>query len=222
MTAPRADVRRERVRRRRRRGWLRIRAVLAGGLVLGIGSAATLAAWTDNEYSTATVTSGRFGIVGSMNGGAFTDHATSPGATLTFSPALGAVYPGVTGYTGVQLRSATTATGGFDSVPGVVRMQTSTAATGPLAAALLYAVRIIPAGSTCTATTFAASSTIIVADGTALTTAVAASGVNTQTLQAAGASTLNYCIQVGLPATAADDTQNLTATVTWQFAGSTS
>lgn len=222
MTPVRAELRREHVRRRRRRSWLRARAVLAGGLVLGIGAAVTLAAWTDNEYSTATVASGRFGIVGAMSGGAFGDHSSSPGATLTFAPALGAIYPGVTGYTGVQIRSATVASGGFDSVPGVVRMQTATAATGTLAAALVYAVRIIPAASTCNATTFAASTTIVVADNTALTTAVPASGVNTQTLQAAGGNTLAYCIQIGLPTTAADNTQNGTATVVWQFAGSTS
>jgi hypothetical protein len=128
----------------------------------------------------------------------------------------------VVGFTSVQIRTATVASGGFDSVPGVVRMQTATAASGVLASALVYAVRIIPSASTCNAASFTASTTIIVPDATALTTAVAASGTNTQALQAAGANTVSYCIRIELPTTAADNTQNGTAAVTWQFAGSTS
>lgn len=192
--------------------------------MLGIGGAATLAAWNDSEFSTATVTSGRFGIVGASNAGAFADHASSPGATLTltYTPTTTAFYPGVVGFTSVQIRTASVASGGFDSVPGVVRMQTSTAATGVLASALVYGVRIIPGASTCNAASFTASSTIIVPESTVLTTAVAASGTNTQALQAAGANTVSYCIRMELPTTAADNTQNGTATVTWQFAGSTS
>ena len=65
---------------------MRLRAVLAGGLVLGIGTTATLAAWNDSEYATTTVTASRFGIVGNTNGGAFTEHATSAAAATMSSP----------------------------------------------------------------------------------------------------------------------------------------
>lgn len=66
----------------------RIKAVLAGGLVLGLGAAITLAAWTDQEFATGTFTAGKFNLVGSADGLTFADHATTdPGvpAALSFS-----------------------------------------------------------------------------------------------------------------------------------------
>ncbi|MDL9978993.1 SipW-dependent-type signal peptide-containing protein [Microbacterium candidum] len=217
--------RRDRARRRRRLRWMRARALLAGGLVLGVGASITFAAWTDSEYATTTVASGRFGIVGAVNGGStFTDHATTPGATLTFSPALTAVYPGSgAGFTTVQIRTAAVAAGGFDSVPGVVRMQTSTAATGNLASALVYAVRVVPSGSSCNEALFAnATAPVIVPNATPLTTSVPTAPDMPQTLQAAGGSTVTFCVRIELPTTAPDTSQNGTASVVWLFAGATS
>ncbi|WP_438353662.1 SipW-dependent-type signal peptide-containing protein [Microbacterium sp. CJ88] len=209
--------------RQRGRRWPRLRALLAGGLVLGIGATVTLAAWTDSEYTAATLTAGRFGILGSMNGAAFADHATSPGATLTFSPALGAVYPGAPpGFTTVQIRTASTASGGFNSVAGTVSMQTSTAATGGLAGALVYAVRVIPTGSSCNEALFSnAAAPVIVPNATPLTTAVGASAANVQTVAASAGSTVSYCVRIALPLTAPDGIQNSSTPVVWQFAGTT-
>lgn len=59
-----------------KRGWTKARAILAGGLVLGVGAAITLAAWTDNEWATGVFGSGNFGIEGSTDGTAFSDHPT--------------------------------------------------------------------------------------------------------------------------------------------------
>jgi predicted ribosomally synthesized peptide with SipW-like signal peptide len=211
-------------RRWRVRHRLRLRALLAGGLVLGIGATVTLAAWSDSEYTAATFTSGRFGILGGSNGGSFADHPTSPGPTLVFSPVLTGVYPGSgAGFTSVQIRTASVASGGFDSVAGVVRLQTSTAATGNLAAALVYAVRVMPSGALCNEALFSnAAAPVIVPNATPLTTAVAASAANVQTLPAAAGGTVSYCIRIELPTAAADNAQNGTATVTWQFAGANS
>lgn len=206
-----------------RGAFLRVRAALAGALVLGVGAFATLAAWTDDEWATATVTSGRFGIVGSISGGAFADHPTSPGGSLSFTPVLSGVYPGSpAGFTTVQIRTASAASGGFDSVPGVVRMQTTTSATGNLAAALVYAVRVVPSGSSCNEALFSnASAPVIVANATALSTDVPSTPDAPQALQAAGANTVTFCIRIALPSTAPDNAQNLTTSVTWRFAGST-
>jgi predicted ribosomally synthesized peptide with SipW-like signal peptide len=217
----RRDRRQSRVPRGRRPAWLRVRAILAGGLVFGIGAAVTVAAWTDDEYSSATITSGRFGIVGSVNGAAFTDHASSPGPSLTFTPTLGAVYPGSpAGFTTVQVRTASVATGGFDSVPGVVRMSASTLPSDALAAALVYAVRLVPSGSSCNEALFSnGAATVIVPNATTLSTQVPA---NVQSVSAAGALTLSYCIRIALPDTAGTGSQSLTTSVTWQFAGATS
>ncbi|MBB5639453.1 SipW-dependent-type signal peptide-containing protein, partial [Cryobacterium roopkundense] len=52
----------------------RIRAVLAGGLVLGVGAAVTLAAWNDSEFAQGSFAAGAFNLVGSTNGTTFTDN----------------------------------------------------------------------------------------------------------------------------------------------------
>ena len=63
----------------------RIYAVLAGGLVLGVGTAVTLAAWNDSEFAKSTFTAGSFVFQGSTDGTAFADHASEAGAAdLTF------------------------------------------------------------------------------------------------------------------------------------------
>ena len=79
--------------KRRRRSRM-IRAILAGGLVLGVGTAVTLAAWNDSEFVTGTFTAGSFNLEGSTtNGTTFTDHATSPGGALAFSVPATALSP---------------------------------------------------------------------------------------------------------------------------------
>ena len=55
----------------------KILAVLAGGLVLGVGVAVTLAAWNDSEFATGTFTAGSFNLEGSTTGdtdAAYSDH----------------------------------------------------------------------------------------------------------------------------------------------------
>lgn len=67
-----------------RRGHRKVAAILAGGLVLGIGTMATLASWNDSEYATASFTSGTFKLQGSADGETFADHA-DPGAAASLS-----------------------------------------------------------------------------------------------------------------------------------------
>ena len=81
MTAERGETAAE-----TRRGWTKARAILAGGLVLGVGAAITLAAWTDNEWATGVFGSGNFGIEGSTDGTAFSDHPSeAEAADLAFT-----------------------------------------------------------------------------------------------------------------------------------------
>lgn len=64
----------------------RVRAVLAGGLVLGVGAAVTLAAWNDSEFATGAFASGHFDLRGSTDGTTFGDHsAAAAAATLGFT-----------------------------------------------------------------------------------------------------------------------------------------
>jgi predicted ribosomally synthesized peptide with SipW-like signal peptide len=96
--------------KRRRRSRM-IRAILAGGLVLGVGTAVTLAAWNDNEFVTGTFTAGTFNMQGSTTDGiAFTDHPTSPGGALAFSVPAAALSPNdtVTAPFAVRLAANTT------------------------------------------------------------------------------------------------------------------
>ncbi|CAH0155832.1 hypothetical protein SRABI76_00909 [Microbacterium oxydans] len=189
----------------------RIRAVLAGGLVFGIGAAATLAAWNDSEYAAATFQAGRFDIVGAVDGATFASHATTgAAATLSFALAPTAMAPGTTTYALFSVKTAN------PSVAGTLQLNAGTPGGTGLATYLTYGVRTI-AGTTCNGTTYPAG-TAVVADGSALT----ANGATTQAVTANGGAQVNYCIAVTLPTTAANAAQGLTMTQTWQFIGTSS
>jgi predicted ribosomally synthesized peptide with SipW-like signal peptide len=64
----------------------RVRAILAAGLVLGLGATITLAAWNDSEFVRGTFTAGTFNLVGSSDGTTYANHATvGAPATLAFT-----------------------------------------------------------------------------------------------------------------------------------------
>ena len=64
----------------------RLKAILAGGLVLGVGAAVTLAAWNDSEFAQGTFTAGAFNLEGSTDGTSYDDHADQAApALLDFS-----------------------------------------------------------------------------------------------------------------------------------------
>lgn len=204
-------VTRSEMRERRRLRSRRLRAVLAGGLVLGIGVAATLAAWNDSEYGAASFTAGRFDIVGAVDGATFSSHATTgAAATLNFVLAPTAMAPGNSTYALFSVKTAN------PSVAGTLQLTAGTPGGTGLATYLTYGVRTI-AGTTCNSTTYAAG-TAVVADGSALT----AGGSATQVVTANGAAQVNYCFAVTLPLTAPNAAQGLTMTQTWQFLGTSS
>lgn len=68
----------------------RLRAVLAGGLVLGIGAAVTLAVWTDTVHlKTDVSTGGGIDLEASIDGGAYAQYDTAGTAgVITFSTGL--------------------------------------------------------------------------------------------------------------------------------------
>ncbi|MGH3691881.1 MAG: SipW-dependent-type signal peptide-containing protein [Microbacterium sp.] len=204
-------VTRSEMRERRRLRSRRLRAVLAGGLVFGIGVTATLAAWNDSEYGTASFTAGKFDIVGAIDGTTFSSHATTgAAATLNFQLAPTAMAPGNSTYALFSVKTVN------PSVAGTLQLTAGTPAGTGLATYLTYGVRTI-AGTTCNSTTYAAG-TAVVADGSALT----AGGSATQVVTANGAAQVNYCFAVTLPLTAPNAAQGLTMTQTWQFLGTSS
>lgn len=202
----------------------RIRALLAGGLVLGLGATATLAAWNDSEFGTATFTAGKFDLVGATDGATFTGHATTgTAATLSFVVAPTAMAPGNTTYALFSVKTAN------PSVAGTLQLTAGVPAGTGLAAYLTYGVRLVPTAATasqsCTAATYAAASaaaTVVVADGSALTVNGAATATVPQAVTANGGNQLNYCFAVTLPTAALNGAQGLNMTQTWQIQGTSS
>lgn len=71
------------------------KAFLAGGLVLGVGAAVTLAAWNDSEFAEGIFNSGSFDIEGSADGTTFASHDTPAEAQqLSFEVAADNLAPG--------------------------------------------------------------------------------------------------------------------------------
>ncbi|MDQ0574513.1 SipW-dependent-type signal peptide-containing protein [Agromyces albus] len=201
--------------RRRRRGAARWRAVLAGGLVLGAGATATLAAWTDTEVATGDFGSSVFDVQSQSAGSpTYADNLAAPGASLTFTAS--AMSPGVSHYAWLNVRTTPASTVGGDIVlTGLDR-------SGGLETALEYrAVRTSSPnpGIACTAAAFAAPSTFIVGGTTTwvpLSNAPPA-GVSNP-IGAAGAS-IGFCFDVRVMAGAANSFQGQSASATWTFTG---
>ena len=121
--------------KRRRRSRM-IRAILAGGLVLGVGTAVTLAAWNDSEYVTGTFTAGTFNMQGSTtNGTTFIDHPVGTPGTLSFTVAPLLMSPGDTVYAPFALRLAANTTNNANVV-----ITPPAGTTGTIATNLTYEV----------------------------------------------------------------------------------
>lgn len=63
----------------------KIRALLAGGVVLGVGAAVTLAAWNDSEFAKGDFAAGSFNIEGSTDGTAYAEQDTTGTAAAVFN-----------------------------------------------------------------------------------------------------------------------------------------
>lgn len=193
----------------RRNTFTRVRALLAGALVLGVGGTLTLAAWTDTETAQGVFTASKFGIQGSTDGVAFSDHPGTGPAALSFAVTPTAMSPGTTSYARFVVKTLADT-----NVTGSLTLSAATVTGTGLGSYLRYGVRTIPAGSACNATTFAAG-TVVVATNSALSV----SGTGTQALAAAGASPVTYCFAVTLPDGTANAAQGLSATANWTLTG---
>lgn len=207
MTSTRKDQRDARQARSRR-----IRAILAGGLVLGVGVTATLAAWNDSEFGSTTFTAGTFNIVGSTDGTNFSQHASAPGASLTFaapSVSISALTPGDKAYAFFSVKTVN------PSMAGSVLIKGASSNASSLGAQLTYSVRTVTAAANCSSTGWATASVVTgLPNGAALTAAATSS----QVLNADGGNQVNYCIEVAMSATAPTTVQGTSQQVTWEFA----
>ena len=178
------------------------KALLAAGLVLGVGAAVTLAAWNDSEYATGSFGAGTFGIEGSTDGTAYADHASGTAATLTFN-ADANVSPGETYYAPFAVRLTAEST--YDAAVAVTASSTGTV-TG-----LTYQL-LQTTSFGCTAST---TGTELVAAGTAVGAVAGTPGftLDQGTSGAAGAPAY-LCVKV---TSDSNLTQGQTGTGTWVF-----
>lgn len=184
----------------------KFRAFLAGGIVLGVGAAVTLAAWSDSEIATGTFAAGVFNLEGSATDGvAFADHATNPGAALAFALNAAALSPGSVVFAPFALRLAAGTTN--DAVVTVTTAGTTGAVTG-----LTYELLQVPTWACASATT----GTSLVPAGSAVGTTPAATtfGLTAGTPATNAGSAVDLCFKVSA---GAGLTQGQTGTVTWQF-----
>ncbi|MBO9627057.1 MAG: hypothetical protein J7484_11870 [Microbacterium sp.] len=223
--------RRDRRRSRRRAYTLRrARALLAGGLVLGIGSAATLAAWTDQELATSAVAAGTFSIVSRVGGtGAFTAaNQTTNTLTVTLDPAL--MYPGQVKVAAVQVKAGGSLGGPVNMTAVSVKNGTdggavTAAADVALQGALTFGVKATASSIANAQATADACTTATVADVTVTGIQnLPALSPSTLTVDGAGVASniVTYCMILKLPDTAPGTAQGGTLKPTWTFTGSTS
>lgn len=192
----------------------KIKAMLAGGLVLGIGAAVTLASWTDQAYVAANFGTSAFNIqvqTPESNGWVEADLDEGADATaLTFAVDLaGDLQPGDTIYAPLDLQTDGT------SVAGTVTLEGATApdaGEGGLFDALTYTVTELGADATCGPD---ATGTALVTDAGLATP----SGDGAISLGAEGANPSNLCFAVTLPEGAdTPELQTQTTTPLWRFA----
>lgn len=195
---------------RPRRG-ARTRALLAGGLVLGIGGAVTLASWSDSEWATTLFQSASFNLEGSVDGGVFEEHSTQAAAgVLDFTAQADNLRPGQRTAQAFSVRLDDTTT-----IPGVV--STTAQASGAAAASLSYGIVAVDDIGDCGPGV--AGTQTVVPTGTALGSAT---GATTFTLQPGATGTAGEAVHLCIQITAADDiAQNAQATASWQFTATT-
>jgi predicted ribosomally synthesized peptide with SipW-like signal peptide len=193
----------------------KVMAILAGGLVLGLGTTATLASWTDTEWVFGGSTDGDGNIVPGVGTSSFEveqnvttspylpnsflNEEANPGQSLTFTLGALSLAPGDVVYAPVALRTAD------ESLGGELQLKHAVEAAGPRVAntdtsSLLWGaldLRVAVSGSpaACDANAFTLATTIAIGDmGTAQ-----ASPNEVQELARSSGSTQYYCFEITLP-----------------------
>jgi predicted ribosomally synthesized peptide with SipW-like signal peptide len=195
------------MRQRRRVRNRRIKAILAGGLVFGIGSAATVAAWTDSENAEGSFTAGQFDIMLSVDGSDWTSNRT-----MTFN--AGSMFPGAKVYAPVFVKTSDETTiGGNVKVSGG-----GTDESNALGDALTYRAvtqSIDPdVDYECNSDSFTGAGASVFS-GANLKEAV--ESPSEQTLKPSGDNIQAYCFEVTLSQEADNAAQGQTATHTWTW-----
>ena len=191
----------------------KVKAIFAGGLVLGIGAAVTLAAWNDSEFASGQFAAGTFNLEGSTTSGiaGFGEHDTVGTAAVVFDLAnYGNVSPDQVLYEAFWVRLAANTTSGAN-----LNLASITPGAGANNANLSYEIyRLATITTACDATGVAGGT--LIGSGTDLTayTAVAPSplAIGSPTTDAGAA--VNLCFVVTAESTLA---QGAGASTTWEL-----
>lgn len=221
-------------RRRVSRG--RVMAILAGGAVLGLGTTATLAAWTDTEW----VFGGVDGTDPGMGTSSFevqqdvtspydatnttySDNESNPGQGLIFGVGALSLTPGDSVYAPVALRTVK------DSVAGTLALEPAVSVTGKplfsnnaLAELLDVTVWTSSAAITCQADPTVGSTVALVRQGKLDSSGTILPAVTPKQALSAGVAgepgaPQFYCFKISLPTGTADRAQGLTVSPAWEF-----
>lgn len=205
-------AREQRSRRLRNR---RIKAVLAGGLVFGIGSAATVAAWTDTEEASGSFEAGTFTIELAVDG------SWSNSSEMAFDAS--GMFPGSKVYAPVFVRTTSTttmdgelavssggATGGANGIAGSLEYRAVTKSLAPGEETTF--------SDGCTASAFDGSSAFVFGGASSNEPLIdGADGEGTQNLSKVSGSIAAYCFEVTLPADTPSGAQGTSAANIWTF-----
>ncbi|WP_285725548.1 hypothetical protein [Psychromicrobium xiongbiense] len=217
----------------------KIRALLAGGIILGIGATFTLAAWTDNEWL--------FGSSGGNNGpgtkvyhmeqntfsntngtgadawSAKPNMPTLPDANvdgaLTFGVTSSAMLPGTTVYAPMQLRAAAGSQALTATLAQGVQLAgaNTTTNTTALYTALTYRAMLGVTKANCAAGVLTGA-TDLVAAGSALSTASAVPiALPAGATSAVPGTAVDVCFAITLPTTAPSTLQGQATVPLWRF-----
>ncbi|GAA1537802.1 hypothetical protein GCM10009691_11280 [Brevibacterium picturae] len=213
----RSDGRRQNLAREQRQRRLRnrrIKAVLAGGLVFGIGSAATLAAWTDTEEASGSFEAGTFNIELAVDG------SWNNTSEMNFDAA--GMYPGSKVYAPVFVRTTPDTTMNGELIVSSAGAGNSTGIAGSLEyRAVTESIAPGQEGSFsdgCTASAFEGSLPFIFGStGSHEPLLTGGNGDGLQDLNAASGDVRAYCFEVTLPTDTPNDAQGTSAENTWTF-----
>lgn len=191
----------------------KVRAVLASGLVLGVGATITLAAWNDSEYAQGSLEAGTFAIMGSVDGENF-DEMEPEAHRLNFTAAADQMYPGAQTYASFSVRTRAGSMAGLVHVTPAMDEQNILG----LGEYLSYGIREIPSAD-CTSESFENATepeNQVAPQGTRLTSDIEDQG---RFLAANSQSTVNYCVELSLDAETPNDMQGEQSTPQWEFQG---
>ncbi len=181
----------------------KIAAVLAGGLVLGVGTMATLASWNDSEFAAATFTAGKFNFEGAADQATFTDHATTgTAASLSFSAPFNNLTPNDIVYSGFAVRLGT----------GTTNNATVTVTNTATGAATDYQYTLFTTATAGCSAAAVSTGTIIAASD--LGTGTGTFALNKNVLATSPGASTFLCFKVTADSTVA---QASTSTITWKL-----